>query len=367
MYKYFIIKKIKMNFYQRKFDRRRKNSNFLKNFFIIFTILLLVWGFVFYKKYNNFKNDEIIIETRQIKIEKWDNISKLWEKISEFNNIFYEIYFRNNKQNFDLKEWTYILNKWDTIEKTFENLQKPIKISEINNFTIIPWWNIFDIDKNLAEKNLISKWEYINYVTSKEKINSLSEFFNFLKNKDLESLEWFLYPDTYWIDSKNFKINNFVIMQLETFEKKVYKKLFEWKYNNETIYDVINLASIVEKEESRIKKEQPIVAGILKKRLNAWWMIWADATVCYPYKLPTSECTQKIVNKYVYEKNDYNTRTMKWLPKTPIANPSFDTINSTLNDKKTDYWYYLHNLKTWKIYYAKTNEEHNYNRANFMN
>jgi hypothetical protein len=48
-------------------------------------------------------------------------------------------------------------------------------------------------------------------------------------------------------------------MLLENFEKKVYKKLFEGKYNNETTYDVINLASIVEKEES-ITENKPTVA-----------------------------------------------------------------------------------------------------------
>ena len=77
----------------------------------------------------------------------------------------------------------------------------------------------------------------------------MSEFFSFLKF-DLESLEGYLYPDTYIVDPANFKINNFVIMQLEQFETKVYNELFAGKYNNETIYDVVNLASIVQKEES---------------------------------------------------------------------------------------------------------------------
>ena len=69
-----------------------------------------------------------------------------------------------------------------------------------------------------------------------------------------------------------------------------------------------------------------------------------------------------VVSKYIHEKSNYNTRTMIWLPKTPIWNPSFNSINTTLNDKKTEYRYYLHNPKTGKIYYWKTNAEHEANK-----
>ena len=42
------------------------------------------------------------------------------------------------------------------------------------------------------------------------------------------------------------------------------------------------------------------------------------------------------------------------------------TIEATLNDKKTEYWYYLHDL-SGKIYYWKTDAEHEANKKNFMN
>jgi UPF0755 protein len=121
----------------------------------------------------------------------------------------------------------------------------------------------------------------------------------------------------------------------------------------------------VEKEEKNIN-EKPIVAGILKKRFDNGWQIWADITVCYPHELTSNEC-KMVISKYITEVSDYNTRTMVWLPKTPIWNPSFETINATLNYKSTDYWYYLHNINTWKIYYAKTNAEHEENKKYMSN
>ena len=330
----------------------------------IFLIILFFTIIPIKIRYNNFVENPEIPENIQITIKKWDSLNNLWEKIKELDNSFYRIYLSNNTPDLVLKEWIYEIKKGSSIKEIFESLKKPINTS--SNFTILEGRNIYEIDKVLTQKWLISKWEYISYVTDKTKIDSWKKYFEFLNIDNLESLEWYLYPDTYRIDTKNFKINNLVQKQLEEFENQVYKKIFKWKYNNETIYDVINLASIVEKEESLIKENQATVAWILKKRLNANWQIWADATVCYAYQIPTSECTQKVVNKYVYEKNEYNTRTKTWLPKTPIANPSYTTIYNTLNDNKTEYWYYLHNLTTGKIYYAKTNQEHEYNKANFM-
>jgi UPF0755 protein len=79
-------------------------------------------------------------------------------------------------------------------------------------------------------------------------------------------------------------------------------------------------------------------------------MLGADITVCYPYKLTSEEC-KLVVSKYIREKNDYNTRTKYGLPKTPIGNPSYETIYATVYDTKTPYYYYLHDTTTGQIYY----------------
>jgi len=73
-----------------------------------------------------------------------------------------------------------------------------------------------------------------------------------------------------------------------------------------------------------------------------------------------------VVSKYIQEKSEYNTRTMTGLPKTPIGNPSFDAINTTLHYKKTPYYYYLHDTTTGKIYYGTTNAEHEQNKALYL-
>lgn len=349
-----------MSISRRKINTEKKsNKNFFLIFFIIFALILIY----FKGNYDSFKEKSLILEDKEIIISKNDNFSNLAKKIPELENFYYKIYLKNNNPDFTLSEWKFLIKKWDNLKNIFKNLQKPIISTK--NITILEWWNIFDIDKTLTEKWFISAWDFTNYATNKEKIIALKEFFPFL-NENIISLEGYLYPDTYTIDSKNFKVNTFTIMLLEEFEKKVYEKYLKWKYDNKKINEILNLASIVEKEEWN-EKNQAMVAGILKKRLNSDWQIWADATVCYPYNLPTSKCTQTFITNHIRDKNEYNTRTIKWLPKTPIANPSATTVDATINSQKSEYWYYLHNLRTWQIYYAKDDAEHKFNIKNYMN
>ena len=343
------------DFRQKKIENSNSNSFwYFRIFKLLIWIIIFVVFFIFYS-YKNFESKVLINEDKVVTIEKLDTFNNLWLKINELNTFHYKIYIKNNEPDFSLQEWTYNLKSWQNITEVLESLDKPIY--EEMNITFLEWWNIYDIDYYLMKKWLINKWDYISYVNNEDKIQKLSKFFNFIETQ--KTLEWFLYPDTYKINAAKFKINELVIKQLENFEEKVYEKILI-NLNNEQINDLVNLASIVEKEEKN-PNEKPTVAGILKKRLNNWWMIWADITVCYPHKLTSQEC-KMVVTKYINEKSEYNTRTKLWLPKTPIWNPSYETINATLNDKETDYWFYLHNIKSWKIYYGKTNQEHERNK-----
>lgn len=264
------------------------------------------------------------------------------------------------------------LEKARNLEWVFQELwnkySKEVLENKRNNyFTVLEWWNIFDIDTALTQRSLITKWEYISYVENREKIIALSDFFAFLDNQ--KTLEWYLYPDTYKINPLAFQINNFVILQLNTFEEKVYNILFideitkEPLYINSIIESVINLASIVEKEE-RNKSEQKTVAGILKKRLKEYRQLWADITTCYPYRLTSNQC-KLVISKYIKIKTEYNTRIILGLPPTPINNPSFTTIDNTLNSSNSEFYYYLHD-KNWQIYYWKDYEEHKVNIEKYL-
>ncbi len=310
------------------------------------SIILIIWlfiisGGIFLWNYNNFISAKVCFQFIDsewkwiFEVQAWDTFrSALWRIYPE--KLFTKIYLKYNPPNFELHVWKYEISCWD-ISQLIKELKTPINETDIP-LTFLEGWNIYDIDEYLSKKWLIKPGEFSSQATE---------------------YEWFLYPDTYAINPNTFSIKWVIEKMLTNFSHKT-KNIIPKSYSQKEIRDLIILASIVEKEE-RNPEEKSTVAGILKKRLKEGWMLGADITVCYPYKLTSEQCKLSLT-KYLYEKNDYNTRQKTGLPAGPIWNPSIQTIEATLNSKDTPYYYYLHDSQTGKIYYGKTQADHTKNK-----
>lgn len=325
-------------------------------------IKLIIWlfvisGIVFYINYNNFK-DEKIVKDKIITVQKWDNLVSALKRELSFSEFYLKVYLKlNPDKKIWVMEWEYRLSSWDSVEWIIKTLSYWAKSRE-EKLTLLEWWNIYDIDEYLVSRWLANAGEFI--AEAKNIPHYISDF-SFLQYA--LSLEWYLYPDTYFINPTTFKIQDFNSILLENFRKKSYDNLLSTLTPKE-FTEVMILASIVEKEE-RNKNEKPTVAGILKKRYMEKWFIGADITACYAFKLTSNQCKMNL-SKYIWEKNEYNTRSMVWLPKTPICNPSFESVNAVINSFPSPYYYYLHDSTTGKVYYAKTNEEHVRNKSLYI-
>lgn len=260
--------------------------------------------------------------------------------------------------------WTYTFyGKYSP--KTFVDLILDWPQVEYHTIRILEWWSIYDIDDSLANKWIINKWEYIDFVQDPTIISRYQERYEFLP-KNIKILEGFLYPDTYKVDMQKYVIDQLVYLQLDTFKKRVWDKVstiatpawMDW-------YKSIIMASIVEKEE-KSEANRPIVAGILIKRLQIGMLVWADISLCYFHKIPYSDCTPNFIARNVSDKsNPYNTRAVLGLPPTPVGNPTYSSIIASLQPKYTDYLYYLHD-KSGQIHYAKNLDQHNTNKNNYL-
>ncbi len=333
-------------------------------FFRLFKLLIwigVIWAVFFYSKYSSLTETVLVEKPTTITIEKWDYYSTLhnkfkWKDGKELiDKNLLKIYLKLNPQKQALQAWSYKLKKNTTFWELFEQLQKPIQSEEVS-VTFLEWWNIFDIDEYLTNEELITQWAFIKYART-DGIESLRVKYPFLEKAI--TLEWFLYPDSYRLFANRFSPEYLATKMLDNFETKVYDKILSSKSADE-VYEIINLASILEKEE-KSDSAKPTVAGILKKRYKNNWQIGADITVCYPHDLTAEQCKMEL-SSHIKEINDYNTRTKTGLPKTPIGNPQFSSIEAVVNPKETDFWFYLHNTNTWKIYYAKTNAGHEANK-----
>ncbi len=311
-----------------------------------------------------------------VTLKKWEWMYKVFSKLNKIDGIKIKICNKLWKYNvWVIQEWTYYFSWSYSCNSFFDVLEKWPKVV-YKNITILEWRSSFDIDYKAEKLWFINQNEYINFINDKKIIWKYSQKYSFLKWLNLKTLEWFLYPDTYKINiSQNFT-DQLVYLQLETFNSKFWKKykqdFYSFKKNVKndfwldfSLYDFLKLASIIEKEEKN-SDNKPIIAWIFLNRLQKWMLLWADITLCYGLEKPYETCTPSIIWENIYDKkNIFNTRQKWWLTPVPISNPSISTLKSLLNYKKTDYLYYLHDLK-WGIHYWKTLKEHNSNKNSFL-
>lgn len=223
-------------------------------------------------------------------------------------------------------------------------------------FTIIEGQTITEIDNKLTEAGLISAGEFIECTQN----CNLSESFPYKEffNQNPRNLEGFLFPDTYFLYQNNFNTEEFLNDLLSHFTEK-YQSIAELNQTKYNPYQIITMASILEKEV-RTKKDLSIVSGILWKRLENNWLIGADATLLY------QKNNREITYQDLQDDNPYNTRKNLGLPPTPINNPGLEMIKAAMQPQDSEYWFYLTTLDTGEVIYARTNEEHNLNKEKYL-
>lgn len=201
-----------------------------------------------------------------------------------------------------------------------------------------------------------------------------AQTYDFLGEKPVtKSLEGYLFPDTYFF-AKDAKPADIINKILDNTSKKITPEIRQdIKSQNRKIFDVITLASIVEKEVGRntanlsatdlrkLQEERETVAGIFINRLAIGMPLQSDATVTYitQKKDPSASLEDTKID------SPYNTYKYKGLPPGPIGNPSISAILAATDYIKTDYLYFLTD-KSGVAYYAKTLDEHNANKAKYL-
>lgn len=99
-----------------------------------------------------------------------------------------------------------------------------------------------------------------------------------------------------------------------------------------TPYQVVTVASMVEREAKRAQDRGPI-ASVIYNRLRAGMVLGIDSTLLYGL-----HTTNPNVNPET--PNPYNTRLNKGLPPTPISNPGLASLEAATNPPATSYLYY---------------------------
>lgn len=238
--------------------------------------------------------------------------------------------------------------------------------------TIIEGWGLRDIGRALENGGVCQAEEFfevtgfpvVDYTANSSRLFSFRDFseeFSFLKEKPSQvSLEGYLFPDTYQI-IKGQKIEDIVANMLSNFEQKLTLDLLQEIANQKrTLFEVLIMASLLEREVKTYKDKQ-IAAGLLWKRLQAGWPLQVDATLTYLTGKPSSQLTQDDLNF----DSLYNTYRYPGLPLGPICNPGLDSIKAAVYYKDSPYWFYL-TTPQGETVFSETLAEHGLNKYKYL-
>ena len=106
---------------------------------------------------------------------------------------------------------------------------------------------------------------------------------------------------------------------------------------NLTPYDVLIIASMVERETIE-PRERRLVAAVIYNRLRNRMPLGIDATIRYGLNVPGTEALRQ---SQLESDNAYNTRNRTGLPPTPIANPGLPSMQAAANPAKVDYLFFV--------------------------
>lgn len=176
-------------------------------------------------------------------------------------------------------------------------------------------------------------------------------------------LEGYLFPETYDF-YKDTTIEQVIRKMLNVTSDKLSSIKGKMLNNKMSVHELITIASIAEKE-ANTSDDRRMVSQVIYKRLDMNMSLGMDVTSYYGVQKSMSETLTKVD---LNDKNPYNTRVVTFigLPVGPICNPSLDSINAALEPANTDYVYFIADVLTGKVYFAKDIDGFNELKEKYM-
>lgn len=287
----------------------------------------------------------VMVEVRQgdsfyavAKVLKEKNVIKSIRK-------FY-LYSKLNDGLYSIKAGEY---RFEPKMKTSEILSMLIKGSVIRYRVTIPeGYNIYQIAALFQKKGLLDGQDFMDKVFDKALMERLG-----VKGV---SFEGYLYPETYFfvkgMDSD--AIISTMVSRLRAVISAEFKS--RAREIDFTMEEVINLASIIEKETGN-PKERPVISAVFHNRLKKRMRLQTDPTVIYGM---IENFDGDLRKKDLKKKTPYNTYRINGLPLGPIANPGIDAIRAALYPADVDYYYFVSKNNGSHVF-SRTLNEHNRN------
>ena len=316
----------------------------------IAVLILLVVGYIYIQigPYNKNSKKDILVE-----IPNGATLTKVSSILEENklikNKVLFKVVSKFKEDNNGVKAGKYLLSQKYSNSEILDILISGKTYNDGIKVTIPEGSTYKEVIKYLTNKKIGKAEVY------EELINNPKEFYDkykFLDEKDITTLEGFLYPDTYYFE-KDMSEKDVISAMLKRFSEVYTPELKEkQKKMGLTLQQVINMASIIEKEAVK-DVDRPKIAGVFYNRLEIGMPLQSDATIQYIFD------ERKHIVSYSDLKIDspYNSYLNKGLPPTPIANPGIKSIEAALEPEDNDYLYFVATVDGGNNY-SKTYDEH---------
>lgn len=153
------------------------------------------------------------------------------------------------------------------------------------------------------------------------------------------SLEGYLFPNTYGVP-RHYSARSLVQFMVTTLDKKFTPAMrADAAQRGWSVYQVLTLASIVERE-TRSPRERSIIASVYENRLKQKIGLYADPTVQYAVGTPKN--WWPVLSSAQTQLNvPYNTYIHPGLPPGPIASPGLASILAVIHPRPTNFLYFV--------------------------
>ncbi len=299
-----------------------KKFKLLISAFTIFLLLIVCFGFYSFFIKTNSEEQTIVEIPRGYGL---NSIASLLEK----NNIV------NNKRTFiaysyllgsgsTLKAGEYEFEPGLTINQVFDKLKKGDVI--LRKVTIPEGLNVNEIGEILEKNKVVSKNSFL-------ELASNTEYAKKYFQTNINSLEGFLFPDTYSFN-KNEK-PEFVIETMIKRFREVFDQIEGSQFHD--LIEIVTRASIIEKE-TPLNSEKPLVSAVIDNRLKIGMRLACDPTVIYALG---DNFDGNLTKKDLKYESPYNTYVVSGLPPGPIANPGKESLEAAMNPANVNYLYFV--------------------------
>ena len=369
---------------------KKKKKSHLRGFLVTVLILLILLGAggFFGLRYAESALQPVDPSSKQymtVQIPDGSNAQEIGSTLEKSgvikNGLVFTLYVKYKNYN-ELKSGYYNLQKSMSVEDVIKELQKggtpePQEVT-LANLTIPEGYTLEQIAQTVGQlqgdfKEPLTAEAFLAKVQDETFIaQEVAKYPNLLESLPAKDsgvryrLEGYLFPATYTI-KENTTVESLIDEMLAAMDKNLSSHYATIKEKNLTVNELLTIASLVEKEGAKTE-DRKLIAGVFYNRLNLGMPLQSNIAILYAEgKLGQNISLSDDAAIDTSIDSPYNVYTKVGLMPGPVDSPSLDAIESSINQTKSDYLYFVANVQDGKVYYSTTLEEHDKNVQEHIN